>query len=381
MLRVGIIGCGKVADVHASQIQRIGGCEIVAVCDREELMARQLSERFRIPRYFSEVAEFLNSSKLDIVHITTPPQSHFELAELCLEHRCHVYVEKPFTLRASEAKELIDLANANSLKLTAGHDAQFSHATRRMRQLVQEGCLGGPPVHLESLWCYQLGGNAYAKAILTGKRHWVRELPGGLLHNIISHGIAKVAEFLTTDSPVVLAHGFVSPLLRGMGEYEIIDELRVIICDAERTTAYFTFSSQMRPSLHQFRLYGPKNGLMVDEDQQTIIKLRGSRYKSYLETFVAPLNFAGQYVGNVRRSARLFLARDFHMESGLKSLIEAFYRSVTGKQAVPIPYREIMLTARIMDDIFQQLNSRRSLTETASVQTTPARMLTELCLH
>jgi predicted dehydrogenase len=363
MLKVGIIGCGKIADAHASQIQRIDGCEIVAVCDREELMARQLSERFRVPRCFSEVAEFLNSSKLDIVHITTPPQSHFDLAELCLEHGCHVYVEKPFTLRAWEAKELIDLANARSLKLTAGHNAQFTHAARRMRQLVHEGYLGGPPVHLESLWCYQLGDDAYAKAVLGSKRHWVRELPGGLLNNNISHGIAKLAEFLTADSQVVSAYGFVSSPLRSRGEQEIIDELRVMIRDAERTTASFVFSSQMRPSMHQFRIWGPKNGLVLDDDQQTVIKLRGSRYKSYLEMFVPPLSFAGQYVGNVWRNARLFLARDFHMESGVKNLIEAFYRSITGKQAVPIPYREILLTARIMDDIFQQLRSQRPLTQ------------------
>jgi predicted dehydrogenase len=358
MLRVGIIGCGKVADVHASQIQRIGGCEIVAVCDREELMARQLSERFRVPRYFSEVAEFFNSSKPDVVHITTPPQTHFGIAKLCLESGCHVYVEKPFTLYAWEAKELIERANANSLKLTAGHNTQFCHAARRMRQLVREGYLGGPPVHLESLWGYELEGNVYAEAFLGAKRHWVRELPGGLLHNIISHGIAKLAEFLTTDSPIILARGFVSSSLRGLGENQIIDELRVMICDAERTTAYFTFSSGMRPAVRQFRIWGAKNGLLVDDDQQTVIKLRGSRYKSYLEMFVPPLNLAGQYVGNVWSNARLFLARDFHMESGMKCLIEAFYRSIAGKQPVPIPYREILLTARIMDDIFQQVSSQ-----------------------
>ena len=358
MLRVGIIGCGKVADVHVSQIQRIGGCKIVGVCDREELMAQQLSERFGVPRYFSEVGEFLSFSKPDVVHITTPPQSHFEIAKLCLESGCHVYVEKPFTLYAWEAKELVERANASSVKLTAGHNAQFSHAARRMRRLVQEGYLGGPPVHLESLWCYELEDNVFAKAFLGAKRHWVRELPGGLLHNIISHGIAKLAAFFTMESPIVSAHGFISPLLRGLGENQIIDELRVMICDAERTTAYFTFSSGMRPSVRQFRIWGAKNGLLVDDDQQTVIKLRGSRYKSYLEMFVPPLNLAGQYVGNVWSNARLFLARDFHMDSGMKCLIEAFYRSIAGKQSVPIPYREILLTARIMDDIFQQVSSQ-----------------------
>ena len=48
MLKVAIVGCGKIADAHALALQRIRGCEIVGVCDREPLMARQLYERFPI---------------------------------------------------------------------------------------------------------------------------------------------------------------------------------------------------------------------------------------------------------------------------------------------------------------------------------------------
>ena len=54
MLKVAIVGCGKIADSHASQIQRIKGCEIVGVCDREPLMARQLYERFPVKRFFGQ---------------------------------------------------------------------------------------------------------------------------------------------------------------------------------------------------------------------------------------------------------------------------------------------------------------------------------------
>src|SRR5205807_2577751 len=112
MLKVAIIGCGKIADAHASQIQRIDGCEIVGVCDREPLMARQLYERFPVGRHFSDVGELLGETGPDVVHITTPPQSHHELATRCLESGSHVYVEKPFTVNASEARSLIALANA-----------------------------------------------------------------------------------------------------------------------------------------------------------------------------------------------------------------------------------------------------------------------------
>jgi len=357
MLKVAIVGCGKIADSHASQIGRIKGCEIVGVCDSEPLMARQLYERFPIKRHFSDLTELLDA-RPDVVHITTPPESHFDIAKFCLERGCHVYVEKPIALHAEEAQTLIELADERGLKLTVGHDAQFSNAARRMRALVKSGYLGAGPIHMESYYCYELG-RAYAGALLGNKRHWVRRLPGKLLHNIIDHGIASLAEFLTTDSPQVKAYGFVSPFLRSLGESEIIDELRVTICEEQRTTAYFTFSSQMRPSLHQFRIYGTQNGLILDHDQETMIKLRGERFKSHLEKFVPPLMFAQQHLENLVRNIGTFLAKDLHMNSGMKYLIESFYRSILEGTPVPISYREILLTARIMDAIFVQLNVNR----------------------
>jgi predicted dehydrogenase len=355
MLKVAIVGCGKIADSHASQVQRIGGCEIVGVCDREPLMARQLYERFPVKRHFGNLQELLRETCPDVVHITTPPESHFSIAKLCLESGCHVYVEKPFTLNEADARALIDLAVARNLKITAGHDDQFSHVARRMRALIQDGFLGGTPVHMESYYCYELGNSAYATALLGDKSHWVRRLPGKLLQNIISHGIARIAEYMTTDSPRVIVRGFISSRLREMGETEIIDELRLIISEDEGTTAYFTFSSQMRPSLHQFRIYGPKNGLILDQDQETLVRLRGTTLKSYLEKFGTPLIFAKQYCGNVVTNLGTFMKKDFHMKSGMKYLIESFYRSIELNLPLPIPYREILLTARIMDEVFTQL--------------------------
>jgi predicted dehydrogenase len=208
---------------------------------------------------------------------------------------------------------------------------------------------------MESYYCYEMGGSGYARALLADKRHWVRRLPGKLLQNIISHGIARIAEFLTSESPEVIAYGFSSPFLQSMGESEIIDELRVIIREEGGATAYFTFSSQMRPSLHQFRIYGAKNGLILDQDQETLVKLRGTRYVSYVEKFIPPVTMAGQYLGNLGTNLRSFLGGDFHMKAGMKYLIESFYRSIVEGAPVPIPYREILLTAKIMDKIFAQV--------------------------
>src|SRR5215469_2240001 len=201
VLKVAILGCGKIADAHASKIQTVSGTEIVGVCDREPLMAKQLYDRFPVKQYFTEAADLLSKTRPDVVHITTPPESHFDLARLCLDHGANVYVEKPFTINAGQAQALVDLAEEKGLKLTVGHNEQFSPAARRMRTLAASGYLGELPVHMECHHCYSLADPSYARALLGDKQHWVRRLPGHLLQNIISHGIARIAEFLTTTAP------------------------------------------------------------------------------------------------------------------------------------------------------------------------------------
>ena len=355
MLKVAIVGCGKIADSHASVIQNLEGCEITGVCDREPLMVRQLCERFSVQGQFTNVVEMLDRGQPEVVHITTPPESHFEIARLCLEHGCHIYVEKPFTVRVSEAESLLRLAEKKGLRLTVGHNYQFTHVARRMRALVESGYLGGAPVHMESYYGYDLSDLAYARALLGDKNHWVRRLPGKLLHNVISHGVARIAEFLNCDSPRVTVCGFVSRTLQSIHEDEIVDELRVIICDEDRTTAYFTFSSQMKPSLHEFRIYGPKNGLALDQDHEILLKLSGKTFPSFADKFIPPALFAKQHLGNLLFNLGRFLHRDFHLDSGMTYLIKSFYESIRKGTPPPIPYRQILLTATIMESIFSQL--------------------------
>ena len=360
MLKVAIVGCGKIADAHANSIQRIGGCEIVGVCDREPLMAKQLYERFPVKGFYTDLMELIDKARPDVIHITTPAASHFDVARFCLEQGCHVYVEKPFTLYWEQAQRLVDLAEEKGVKLTVGHNDQFSHVARRMREVVRSGYLGGAPVHLESYYSYDLGDPSYARALFGDQHHWVRQLPGKLLQNVISHGIARIAEFLVGDTPQVIAHGFVSSLLRQIDESEIVDELRVIVTDEQGTTAYFTFSSQIRPSIHQLRIYGPKNGLILDQNHEILLKLSGSKFKSYADMFIPPVLFAKQHLGNLATNVRLFLGRDFHVDSGMKCLIESFYNSIRDGAPLPIPYREILLTSRIMEDIFDQIKRSQS---------------------
>jgi predicted dehydrogenase len=358
MLRVAIIGCGKIADQHIHALQRIANCGVVAVCDRERLMAGQLAERFRIPGVFSDAAEMLREARPQVVHITTPPQSHFALAMQCLEAGCHVYLEKPFTVTGDEAKQLLDLAASRSLLVAAGHNYQFTGEMCRMRQWVKEGLLGGAPVHLESHWSYDLGDTSYVGPVLGSRNHWVRQLPGQLLHNILSHGTARLAEFLDDDVEIV-ARAHQSEQLRQLGGAEVVDELRVLLRDGRGTTAFFCFSTQLKPGLSQFRVCGPQHSILVDQSSGSIVRLRSGSYKSYLTFVVPPLKLALEHLQNALRNLWDFMRGELYQDSGMKELMARFYRGIHANGAPPIPYREIVLTARIMDEIFRQVTAAR----------------------
>jgi predicted dehydrogenase len=358
MLRIAIVGCGKIADQHVQAIRRVAGCDLVALCDREPLMAKQLGERFGISDCFSDLTEMLRTVSPDVVHITTPPQSHYALARGCLEAGSHVYLEKPFTVTAEEAESLIELAERKKVKITAGHNLQFTLEMLEMRRLVKKGFLGGKPVHVESYFTYDLSDKNYAGALLGNREHWVRQLPGKLLHNIISHGIARLAEFLGDEFIDIIAIADRSPQLRGFGANEVLDELRLLIRDKSGITAFFCFSTQLK-GLNQLRICGPAGSITADVITGTVVRTPNRSYKSYLTYFLPPLRDAWEHFRNARRNVTNFARQRLYQDFGMKELVERFYNSIRKGSPPPIPYREIMLTARIMDEIFAQIYPAR----------------------
>jgi predicted dehydrogenase len=359
MLRIALVGCGKIADQHVQAIRRIPECTIVGLCDRELLMARQLGDRFGIKACFSDLRAMLVTTAPNVVHITTPPKSHYLIAKQCLEAGCHVYVEKPFSVTAEEAERLAQLADHNNVKMTAGHNLQFTPEMLEMRQLVREGFLGEKPIHLESYFSYDLGDRSYAGALLGDRQHWVRQLPGQLLHNIISHGIARLAEFLDDDVTEVIAIADQSPLLRKLDENEVQDELRVLVRDKGGTTALFCFSTQIK-GLNQLRIYGPAGSITADIATGSLVRNANRSYKSYLSYLIPPLMNAREHFRNAGRNVVNFVRQQLYQDFGIKELIERFYNSIRLGKPVPIPYREIILTAKIMDGIFAQIYPRQT---------------------
>ncbi|MDX2152236.1 MAG: Gfo/Idh/MocA family oxidoreductase, partial [Bryobacteraceae bacterium] len=357
LLRVAIIGCGKIADQHALAIRRSGRGALVAACDSEMLMASQLAERFEIGAIYDSVDKMLAECRPDVVHITAPPVPHYRLGSVCLKAGCHVYIEKPFTVNTSEASALEEMARQRGRLMIAGHNLQFTAEALAMRRLVAAGYLGGRPVHLERHFSYSLDDQSYLRPVIANPDHWVRRLPGRLFHNIISHGIASLAEFLDGEIVSLKATSHQSERMRRLGCADLHDELRVNLRDEHGTTAFFCFTTQAKPALNQLRIVGPQNSLLVDFATGSLIRLSGASAKSYLTFVLPPRRLAREYAANARRNLVDILRRRLFQDAGMGEMTAQFYRAIVDGAPSPLPMREILLTSKIMDLIFEDLRS------------------------
>ena len=120
MLKVAIVGCGKIADQHVQAIRRIPDCQIVALCDRELLMAAQLGERFGIAQCFSDAGRNAAGSLAECRSHHNSAAEPFCSARAMPRSRRHVYLEKPFTVTSQEAKTLMQLAENCGVKSPPG---------------------------------------------------------------------------------------------------------------------------------------------------------------------------------------------------------------------------------------------------------------------
>src|SRR5690606_10214502 len=110
---------------------------------------------------------------------------------------------------------------------------------------------------------------------------------GQLLHNIVSHGLARLASHLSDDLSDLSVLAGRSAAMLSYGDSGVIDELRVLLRDSVGATAEFCFSTQIKPGQNIFRLYGTKASATVDVANGGVVVQSPASDKSYL-TFVRP---------------------------------------------------------------------------------------------
>lgn len=343
---MGLVGCGQIADAHLQQIRRVPIAEPVAVCDLEPLLARQAAERFAVPGQFTNLDEMLEVARPDVVHLTTPVQTHAPLTIQLLEAGVHVYVEKPFTVDAAEAQQVIEVAERTGRQVCLGHDQLFDPTWIEACNLVASGAVGEVE-HVESVLGYPIDG-PFGKLVASDPDHWVRHLPGGLFQNTISHPLYRITEFLTDPEPDVWATWFNKT--RGI---PFPTELRAHF-RGERVTGTLTFTSTTEPRYRTTRILGTQAGMEVDLESQLIRFDRRTRLLGAFSKVEAPLQHLRESFRNVRRGFSRFLRADCHYFNGMKETFRRFYRSILDGTDPPVAFDEALRVTRLMDHMFEQ---------------------------
>lgn len=353
-LKIAIVGCGKIADGHVDEIRKLGSAaELVAVCDREHEMARQLAVRQGVRGVYDDVDKMLATERPDVVHITTPPQVHLPLAKQAIDRGAHVFVEKPLTLRHADSVALIEHAERAGKKVGIGYSYHFEPQAETLRALLAAGELG-EVVHLEAFYGYNLAG-PFGAAMLGDKAHWIHAMPGKLLQNVLDHPVSKITELLRDERPVIEARGAVRRQARfGDVRDELADEARILI-RGERVTAYVTFSAHVRPVHHFLRVYGTKNTAHVDYVNRTCTLDVAGSLPSALGRLVPAFQSAAGYMKEGVKNVSLFGKSKFHFFAGLGEMFRRFYASIEDGSPLPVSHADILRTSWMLDEIYAQV--------------------------
>jgi len=182
MVRVGIVGFGKMGLLHASILNAFKDTEVIAVAEPLKLMHPAL-ERFQPNlKLYHDYRDMLRENDLDLVVIATPVSSHMSIAKDCIRHKCHVFIEKPLATSTEESREIVEVLKANpEIRCVAGYCLRYRCTFQKMKKLLEQNTLGS----LISFEGTMYSSDVYKKH--SGWRFSKKESGGGVTIELASH--------------------------------------------------------------------------------------------------------------------------------------------------------------------------------------------------
>lgn len=337
-MRAALIGLGQIARQHLACLQALPGVELSAVSDLSPSVAEGAAERCGIRSWFTDHRTMLREVRPDVVHVTTPPTSHFRLAMDALEAGAHVIVEKPATTTLDELEALARFAGERGLALVEDYNYLFNRAPLEILRRIESGELGAV-VHVDVLICLDiLGPGGFADP---NSPHPCLSLAGGAIADFLPH-LASLAHLFvgrhrrasavwTKRRPSVLPY----------------DEFRAVV-DAERGTASVGFSASSQPDGFWLRVYGERMHATANlfETRLTFDRLRAGPKP------LRPLLNGLEEGRAVRRAAVGSLLRKFTggpgAYEGLFELLGRTYRALAEGSALPVPAQHVLEVNRLV---------------------------------
>jgi predicted dehydrogenase len=348
-LRVGIVGCGQIAEAHLGELRLLPGATVAAVCDVEPLLSQDMADRYQVPAWYDDYQRMLESEDLDVVHLTTPPQTHLRLGRDAVRRGVHVYVEKPVCGSTPEAAELIAEARQHGRLVCAGFSERGDLATARFRAFFEAGRLG-EVVHVESYYGDNPGGS-FAALFRATPSHWVNQLPGKVIQNVVPHAVYHVVPLMPPEEDRV---SVIRMDRSGNGVYD--DELRVM-WQSGRQTAYITFTSAVRPIRQFMRVYGSLAIAEIDFTNHLFSVIDDTKLPGFVARVRNAVVPGWRLIRQGRHGAWDALAGRDRFFAGMGRLFGEFYDAIrTGRESPPVPYSEVLRVSEVIDRIVGALD-------------------------
>ena len=142
-LNIGIVGAGRIGNVHAESITyHIPEADVVRVTDGMEASAKKLAERFGIPKYSADYMDIINDPEIDAVLVCSPTPTHADISIAAMKAGKHVFCEKPVHTSIDRIKEVAKVAEETGRKLQIGFNRRFDHNHKAVQKMVANGTLG-----------------------------------------------------------------------------------------------------------------------------------------------------------------------------------------------------------------------------------------------
>ncbi len=197
MIKVALIGAGKMGVSHLSILGAHPEVDVVGVCDTSKMVNDFLSKYGQF-NCFTDYQKMIAEVKPDAVFVAVPTKFHYSIIKDLLQNNIHVFAEKPFCLTVAQGDELFKMASAKKLVNQVGYHNKFVGTFREVKKIVKSGVLGD---------IYHFVGEAYGPVVTSRKQDTWRSDPaegGGCLMDYASHVIDLINDIL---SPVSASKG------------------------------------------------------------------------------------------------------------------------------------------------------------------------------
>ncbi len=242
-MRVGVIGCGKIAINHIEALQRIDGVQVVAVADTEPARAARLARRYGVPGAFADADEML-AAGLDAVTVCTPHTAHEAGVLAAAGHGVHVLCEKPIATTLDAADRMVAATAAAGVRFGVLFQRRFWPQASGIRAAIDDGRLG-PPIAGGVLARLNRDAGYYAEP---WRGRWATEGGGVLMTQVIHH--------------IDLLQWFMGPAVRVTGRVATLAHGRFIEVE-DMAAAIIEFASGALATVHAGTTFNPGLGVQV----------------------------------------------------------------------------------------------------------------------